>query len=281
MLKTICVRAASAAGVAMAALFPAPQVLQSEIHALVKEAAVQVELMQSLESQIDAYLNEHTRDPEAWSVSVALPDSGLQIDFGNEPQTAASSIKLFLCAAVMEYWDTLDMDAETLNDLVAASLIVSDNEAATALVAILGHGDIAAGKEVVNAFCKAHGYDQTYMGIIFAGLDPTGTYNATTSPDIVHFLCDLLDGTLAGSKTLLEYMALSERIEKIPAALPEGVQSANKTGELEETENDAAIVYGNDRTFVISIMSDTIFPDEAVEEIKELTAMAYRQLEGE
>ena len=36
---------------------------------------------------------------------------------------------------------------------------------------------------------------------------------------------------------------MQQRKNKIPAQLPEGVGTANKTGELDTVENDAAIIY--------------------------------------
>ena len=36
---------------------------------------------------------------------------------------------------------------------------------------------------------------------------------------------------------------MQERRNKIPANLPEGVKVANKTGELDDVENDAGIIY--------------------------------------
>ena len=45
-------------------------------------------------------------------------------------------------------------------------------------------------------------------------------------------------------------------ITKIPAGLPEGIESANKTGELSGIENDAAIVWGENTDYILVIMND-------------------------
>ena len=45
------------------------------------------------------------------------------------------------------------------------------------------------------------------------------------------------------------------RCNKIPAQLPEGVKTANKTGELDNVENDAGIIYDSKNDVVIVFMS--------------------------
>ena len=60
----------------------------------------------------------------------------------------------------------------------------------------------------------------------------------------------------AASEKLLELMKEQHIITKIPAGLPEGIESANKTGELSGIENDAAIVWGENTDYILVIMND-------------------------
>lgn len=46
------------------------------------------------------------------------------------------------------------------------------------------------------------------------------------------------------------------RRNKIPAQLPDGVHTASKTGELDDVENDAAILYDTDNDLIIVFMSE-------------------------
>ena len=46
------------------------------------------------------------------------------------------------------------------------------------------------------------------------------------------------------------------RRHKIPAQLPDGVRTASKTGELDDVENDAAILYDTDNDLIIVFMSE-------------------------
>ena len=53
-------------------------------------------------------------------------------------------------------------------------------------------------------------------------------------------------------------MNQQERRGKIPSGLPAGVSSGNKTGELSDVENDAAIVYADSGTYVLCVMSQNL-----------------------
>ena len=51
------------------------------------------------------------------------------------------------------------------------------------------------------------------------------------------------------------YLKAQTRTSKIPAGVPDGVETANKTGELNTVENDAAIVFKKDAPYVLVVMS--------------------------
>ena len=53
-------------------------------------------------------------------------------------------------------------------------------------------------------------------------------------------------------------MNQQQRRSKIPAGLPTGVTVGNKTGELSNVENDAAIVYSAGGTYVLCVMSENL-----------------------
>ena len=75
------------------------------------------------------------------------------------------------------------------------------------------------------------------------------TYNNTSS-----------DGTLAHADAMYGLLKMQERRNKIPADMPEGVNVANKTGELDTVENDAGIVYNTAKgiDLVICFMSENL-----------------------
>ena len=127
-------------------------------------------------------------------------------------------------------------------------ITVSDNESANELVRLLSPDgrDHAAGMEVVNAFAKAYGYEDTSQGRDLKDVrdTPPPGENYTSVKDCGLFLKRVYEGTCISpeaSAKILELLKQQTRTWKIPAGVPEGVVTANKTGELSDTENDVCI----------------------------------------
>lgn len=82
---------------------------------------------------------------------------------------------------------------------------------------------------------------------------------------------------------MLELLKGQQRREKIPGGLPEGVVTANKTGEVSTMEHDVAIVYGPGRDYVLCVMSvglvDTQAARQHIREISAAVYEAFRRLE--
>ena len=55
---------------------------------------------------------------------------------------------------------------------------------------------------------------------------------------------------------MFSLLCAQTRRHKIPAQLPDGVRTASKTGELDDVENDAAILYDTDNDLIIVFMSE-------------------------
>ena len=60
----------------------------------------------------------------------------------------------------------------------------------------------------------------------------------------------------ANASDMFSLLCAQTRKHKIPAQLPDGVYTANKTGELDDVENDAAILYDTDNDLIIVFMSE-------------------------
>ena len=52
----------------------------------------------------------------------------------------------------------------------------------------------------------------------------------------------------------MSYLKQQTRTGKIPAGVPSFVTTANKTGELDDTENDAAIIYLEGKPYILCVM---------------------------
>ena len=53
-------------------------------------------------------------------------------------------------------------------------------------------------------------------------------------------------------------MKEQDRTSKIPAGIPQTVVTANKTGELDDTENDVAIVWGENADYIVCVMAGNL-----------------------
>lgn len=68
--------------------------------------------------------------------------------------------------AVCENYEALSKNTDTavLDRQLEQMITVSDNDAANKLTSLLGGGDAAVGRDLVNEFCAKHGYSDTSMG---------------------------------------------------------------------------------------------------------------------
>ena len=140
-------------------------------------------------------------------------------------------------------------------------ITVSDNDACNTLVRKLGNSNANAGMDRVNSYCAEYGFKQTSMGRLMLDFSSKKD-NYTSASDCCQFLRLVSQKKLPGSKKILQYLKKQTRTSKIPAGVPKGVKTANKTGELNDTENDAAIVYKKGTPYVICVMVSPV-PDTA------------------
>lgn len=222
--------------------------------------------MNSLLSQIQPLLPQNNG---SWSVYVCNLIKNTEGNIDSHPMQAASLIKLYIMGAVYENYETLlqTYSADTLNNYLNPMITVSDNDAANALVEILGNGDTTVGMATVNTFCQNHGFTDTSMGRLLLQSNENGD-NYTSANDCGRFLKEIYqtynntssDGTLAHADAMYGLLKMQERRNKIPADMPEGVNVANKTGELDTVENDAGIVYNTAKgiDLVICFMSENL-----------------------
>lgn len=205
--------------------------------------------MDNLLNQVQSLL---PTDNGTWSVYVCnlLKDSDGTIN--DTPMQAASLIKLYIMGAVYENYGTIAQshNSEEIDSNISAMISVSDNDAANTLVNWLGNGNDAAGMAKVNNFCQEHGFTSTQMNrLLLAGKENGDNY--TSVKDCGTFLKQIYQvvngtlpsSTLANADAMYFQLKTQQRKNKIPAQLPEDVGTANKTGELDTVENDAAIIY--------------------------------------
>ena len=242
------------------------------------------EKMDTLVSQVQSKLPVSNG---SWSVYICDLSGGSEATINDSPMQAASLIKLFIMGAVYENYDSLSQQygSATLDSYLTPMITVSDNDAANSLVSCLGSGDSTAGMQKVNSFCQSHGYTNTSMGRLLLASNEFGD-NYTSAYDCGKFLKEIYQicsGTtqtpsLLHAEEMYSLLKQQQRTNKIPAALPEGVSVANKTGELSDVENDAGILYnaqgGNDLV-IVCLSQNLSSPGEAQNTIAQLSRSIY------
>mgnify|MGYP004443703759 CR=1 FL=1 len=210
------------------------------------------ESLNSLLSQIKPLLPQNNG---TWSVYVC-----------NLAKNTEGTINIM--GTVYENYESLSetYGADTLNSYLNSMITVSDNDAANKLVNMLGDSDDEAGMRAVNAFCASHGYSSTSMGRLLLQSNEYGD-NYTSVSDCGHFLKEIYqsnagtaESTLAHTDAMYSLLKMQQRRNKIPANLPDGVKVANKTGELDDVENDAGIIYNTAKNIdlVVCFMSQDL-----------------------
>ncbi len=197
-----------------------------------------------------------------WAVFISDLVNGTEGSLNDQKMQAASLIKLYIMGAVYENYDQItgQYGRDSVDSNLYSMITVSDNDAANTLTTYLGGGDSAAGMQAVNSFCQAHGYDQTHMGRMLLASNENDD-NYTSVGDCGHLLQEIYKQDTSGythTTDMFNLLKAQTRCNKIPAQLPEGVKTANKTGELDNVENDAGIIYDSKNDVVIVFMSQNL-----------------------
>lgn len=223
------------------------------------------------------YLASREKNGEVWAVGLKNLENGKTYGYNcRKVMQTASVIKVFIMGAVYDrvlypaaksqrinYQESYDGE---LKSLLTAMITVSDNESANQLVEILGGGDFEAGMKVVNNFCQKYGYKDTSLGRKFMETNPSGD-NYSSAADCCRILSDIYSGKCVSRKAsaqMMELLKAQEQTWKIPAGLPKGFSSANKTGEMPEgygpgcIENDIAIIFSPYGDYILSILSNNL-----------------------
>ncbi len=233
--------------------------------------------VQELDAALRGIISE--QGGERWSVCVQKEeDTSPYISINDRAQQSASLVKLFIAAAAERDRESLegqDQYPGETSELITKMLSSSDNEAANTLTRRLGNGDASEGMRKVNAFCQDNGYSDTSMGRLMLDFEAeTGNY--TSARDCCAFLRGVLQGGIRGADEILSALKKQERTGKLPAGIPEGVATANKTGELDDVENDAAIVWAGNGAYIICAMSEGLTDTSgARERIARISSTVY------
>jgi beta-lactamase class A len=162
----------------------------------------------------------------------------------------------------------------TDRDLATMMVAVSDNSATNVLIDRLG-------MENVNALFDSLGLHNTKLRrkMMDVKAAAEGRENISTPQDMLTLLEKIYQGKLFNKEMTADFfkMLSTHKNSFIPRDLPDGLQIANKPGELEAVRNDSGIVFLQNRPYIICVMTTYLVRERDGEEaIAKISAAAYR-----
>jgi len=165
-----------------------------------------------------------------------------------------------------------------LRELVRRSLTHSGNLAADLVLERVGLAEVAA--VLADAHCSP--MTEVVRGIDDAPAQAAGLRNLVTAHDVGRVLAALARGELASvaASAELEAVLCQQRYrDGIPAALPEDVTVANKTGWDPGVLHDAAVVRSDDRDpLVLCVLTTGLDEEEAEWRLTEVARFCWDTL---
>lgn len=247
------------------------------------------ELMAGKESRSTAMLETMLRTRLAsydgeWSVYFKNLTTQESFVLNDKPMKSASVMKLFIMGTVYDAIEKGELErTQEVMSLMEQMITVSDNTASNQLLYMLGGSSYGEGIARVNAFIRENEYSS--QTIEYNGFSDPETVmdsersNQVTAKDCGRLLEDIYRrqwGSRSVSNEIEEMLLNQHTRYKIPAGLPEGVLCGNKTGEMETTENDAAIIFGETCDYILVVLSsDWESKSQAIDRIASISSLVY------
>lgn len=222
-------------------------------------------------SQIEDYIDSNATSG-TWSVYAKnLTSNSVKVTVNNQKLESASLIKLFIMATAFEEIEKGTLDKNEVIDDIKIMINISDNDAADRIIDKLGF-------DKINNYIVTNGYSLTEIHRKMSEAPNNGD-NYTSVIDVGNLLEKMYRGTCvtqSASQEMIEILKTQTLTSKIPAGVPDGVETANKTGELDDVENDAAIVYKENAHYIVVVMSNNVSDTAAARNnIKEISSKVY------
>lgn len=236
----------------------------------------------ALQKEITTRLSQYQGD---WSVYLKDLSNEKTMEINEHAMESASLIKLFIAGTTYELIEKGELtETDTISHALHEMITVSDNESSNVLVRSFcdESGDFQTGLDKVNDFIQRMGFTNTAQ--VNGIADPSlwvadGRINETSTADCGKLLEMIYDRELVSHFASFRFENLLNNQEvnyKIPAALPSGTHISHKTGEVDDTENDAAIIYTPFGDYIFCIMSTNLYDTgSAVDHIHEITSLVY------
>ncbi len=208
-----------------------------------------------LETQLKDTMSQWNGD---WSLYFEDYETGQSISINSHQVYSASLIKMFIAYALYDGMENGTIsESGTVTDHIRRMITYSDNDSWSYLARVLGGGVYSRGMAKMTDIVQANGFKDT--GTFYKGTHRN--FNFTSVNDCGVFLSRLLDGGIVSadySKKLLDLLKAQQHLHKIPSGVPDNIVTANKTGELDYIQGDAAIVYSPAGTYILVIIGDSL-----------------------
>lgn len=206
------------------------------------------------------------------SFSIKNLETGANVTYNNKKMNSASIIKLFIMETVFDQMKkgSYELSEEKENEL---GLMITESKNTCANLFVDDFGGVNDARKIteeniINKNIKTRGYKFTEINRKMHDKTPpegpSGYQNYTSCEDVV----SLLEGIYSKTRFdepyntyALNLLKNQTRRGKIPAKITAnypGITVANKTGELSQVENDAAIILGDDFKLIFVVLIDNI-----------------------
>lgn len=161
----------------------------------------------------------------------------------------------------------------TNRDLATMMVAVSDNSATNVLIDRVG-------MENINALLDSLGLHNTRLRrkMMDVKAAAEGRENISTPQEMLTLLEKIYQGKVLDKEMTADFfkMLSTHKDSFIPRDLPDGLQIANKPGELEAVRNDSGIVFLTNRPYIICVMTTYLVRERDGEQaIAKISAAAY------
>jgi len=165
----------------------------------------------------------------------------------------------------------------TNRDLATMMVAVSDNSAANILIDRVGMANVNA---LMDSLGLMHTRLQRKMMDVKAAAE--GRENISTPREMMTLLEQIYRGKVLNKEMTADFLKMlsTHKESFIARDLPDGLQVADKPGELEGVRNDVGIVFAQNRPYVICVMTGYLRHERDGERaITQISAAAYRMFD--
>lgn len=233
------------------------------------------DLREELESMISDYSG-------TWSVYVKDLSHAEYLSINNVQHFSASMIKIYCAAAAYDRIANGELEeTESVDRLMRDMISVSDNDAFNLMVRECAtNKDAVTGCGNIQQYIINEGYKDTTISTMLVPTKypfPNSPGRNYTTVEDCGMLMEKVYKRKVGNPELsdafLELLLNQTHTNKIPSGLPAGTKCANKTGDNDDVQHDAAIVYSPGGDYIIAVMSSDC--GAAIGNIQDISRVVY------